>query len=180
MFPEISTPRLQMRVLQTEDLTAYQQYLTQNREHLRPWEPERNESFFSDQECIARISLMHQHTEAATAIPFSLFMGRDMIGVCNFSNIVQGVFQACHLGYAISAAHQGKGLMREAVEAGIHYMFEKQNLHRIMANYRPENLRSAALLDSLGFEREGFAKRYLKINGVWCDHVLTAKVRDDE
>ena len=76
MYPEISTPRLQMRVLQTEDLTAYRQYLTQNREHLRPWEPERTESFFSDQECIARISLMRQHTEAGTAIPFRLTIGR--------------------------------------------------------------------------------------------------------
>ena len=180
MFPQLTTPRLQMRVLHAGDLQVYQQYLLKNREHLRPWEPERQDSFFSDQECLARITLMQQHAETGIAVPFSIFSGEEMVGVCNFSNIVLGVFQACHLGYAISAAHQGKGMMREAVESGIQYMFEQRGLHRIMANYRPENLRSAALLASLGFEREGFARRYLKINGAWCDHVLTAKVRDED
>jgi ribosomal-protein-alanine N-acetyltransferase len=99
-----------------------------------------------------------------------------MIGTCNFSNIVRGVFQACHLGYAISQSHQGKGLMSEAVELGIRYMFEIVKLHRIMANYMPRNERSARLLEKLGFEREGYAKSYLKIAGVWEDHILTSKI----
>lgn len=49
-------------------------------------------------------------------------------------------------------------------------------LNRIMANYLPDNQRSAGLLARLGFAQEGLAKRYLKINGHWRDHVLTAKL----
>jgi starch phosphorylase len=67
-------------------------------------------------------------------------------------------------------------LMQEALEAAIAYMFETQNLHRIMANYIPGNERSARLLERLGFEREGYAKAYLNIAGRWQDHVLTARV----
>jgi ribosomal-protein-alanine N-acetyltransferase len=100
----------------------------------------------------------------------------QMIGACNFSGIIRGAFQACYLGYHIDELHQGRGLMQEALEAGIRYMFETMNLHRIMANYIPDNERSARLLERLGFEREGYAKAYLNIAGRWQDHVLTALV----
>jgi len=55
-------------------------------------------------------------------------------------------------------------------------VFDAMQLHRIMANYRPENERSARLLARLGFEKEGEARAYLRINGVWADHVLTALI----
>ena len=66
--------------------------------------------------------------------------------------------------------------MMEILKATTGYMFEVIGLHRIMANYMPENKRSAAVLHRLGFEREGLAKSYLKINGQWRDHVLTSKL----
>ena len=56
----------------------------------------------------------------------------------------------------------------------ISYAFDELGLNRVMANYMPSNLRSEALLNRLGFVREGVAKKYLKINGVWEDHVLTS------
>ena len=61
----------------------------------------------------------------------------------------------------------------------INYAFNELGLNRIMANYMPSNDRSEALLNSLGFVREGLAERYLKINGVWEDHVLTALIKPD-
>ena len=58
------------------------------------------------------------------------------------------------------------------------YMFEEENLHRIMPNYVPSNKRSEKLLTKLGFVREGLAKDYLFINGKWENHILTALVND--
>jgi ribosomal-protein-alanine N-acetyltransferase len=66
--------------------------------------------------------------------------------------------------------------MRECLVAATHFMFAEHGLHRIMANHRPENARSARLLNGLGFEREGMARAYLKINGAWTDHVLTSLI----
>ena len=64
--------------------------------------------------------------------------------------------------------------MYEALTQIIRYMQKHQGMHRIMANYMPHNMRSGNLLTRLGFEREGYAKQYLEINGEWRDHVLTA------
>lgn len=69
--------------------------------------------------------------------------------------------------------------MQEALEPTLRYMQRQQGMHRIMANYMPHNQRSGQLLARLGFEKEGYAKDYLMINGRWRDHVLTALTTPD-
>ncbi len=64
--------------------------------------------------------------------------------------------------------------MRELCRHTISYAFDELRLNRIMANYMPSNHRSDVLLQRLGFSKEGAAKKYLKINGQWEDHVLTS------
>ena len=175
----IATTRLQLRVLMPEHAPMMQQYLLLNRHHLAPWEPVRDEDFFSLEKCEERLLASFRLMEAGLAMHFAVCQDQTMIGICNFSNIVRGAFHACHLGYAIAEQRQGQGYMQEAVQAGITHMFQQQGLHRVMANYVPENQRSGALLERLGFEKEGYAKSYLKINGVWRDHILTALVNVD-
>lgn len=97
-----------------------------------------------------------------------------IIGFCNFTQIFYGSFQACYLGYKIDHEYEGKGLMLEALEATIKYVFEELKIHRIMANYMPVNIRSAKLLDRLEFAIEGYARNYHLINDRREDHVLTA------
>jgi [ribosomal protein S5]-alanine N-acetyltransferase len=101
-----------------------------------------------------------------------------VIGTIGYSQIFRGPFCNCVLGYQIARDFEGQGLMRESLVASIRYMFEQQKLHRIAANYRPENARSGRLLASLGFQIEGFGKRYLYIDGDWRDHVLTSLTND--
>lgn len=170
------TDRLQLRILLPEHASLLQAYLLANRSHLAPWEPLRSNDYFTLEQCQERLFQNFRQMENGSAVYFAVCSGEQMIGSCNFNNIVRGVFQACHLGYAIALSHQGQGYMYEAVQAGIRHIFEAEGLHRIMANHVPENLRSAALLQRLGFEREGYAKSYLKINGVWRDHVLTSLI----
>jgi len=71
---------------------------------------------------------------------------------------------------------QGKGLMYEALMPTIHFMQEQQQMHRIMANYMPNNHRSGNLLKKIGFKPEGYAKAYLQINGEWQDHILMSLI----
>ena len=100
----------------------------------------------------------------------------EIIALVSYTNLVSGAFQACHLGFSIAEKCQGQGLMEQMLAATNRYIFEHLDMHRIMANYMPENKRSARLLIRLGFEKEGLAKSYLKIAGQWRDHVLTAKI----
>jgi ribosomal-protein-alanine N-acetyltransferase len=102
-----------------------------------------------------------------------------VIGRLNFTEIVRGPFRACILGYAVDRAYEGRGYMFEGLRAAIAWVFGELRLHRIMANYRPENERSGRLLERLGFVREGYARDYLFIDGAWRDHVLTALTNPD-
>jgi ribosomal-protein-alanine N-acetyltransferase len=172
------TERLWLRPASRQDAPALLAYCLANRTHLLPWEPSRPESFYTRQSIETRLESMEAHVAAGTAVHLLLFAKDDgrLIGDCNFTNIVRGPFQACHLGFSIAHDREGQGLMRECLAAAIRYVFAELGLHRVMANYRPENRRSARLLDRLGFEREGIARAYLKINGVWADHVLTSLI----
>jgi ribosomal-protein-alanine N-acetyltransferase len=89
----------------------------------------------------------------------------------SLSGISWGAFRSAHLGYKLDRRRVGQGLMREALEKVITYVFQERGLHRIEANIMPRNSRSLALVEALGFVSEGLARRYLNINGVWEDHV---------
>lgn len=154
-------------------------YRIRNHTHLAPWEPARDASYRTLAGCIVAIA----EADRAAGLDrgyFLLMMSPDerrVLGTVRFANLVRGAFQACHLGYGLDASLQGRGLMREALDVALNWAFGELDLHRVMANYMPRNKRSAALLDTLGFQREGYAPDYLKIAGKWEDHVLTAKVR---
>ena len=174
----IPCERVTLCILSPRQAGLVELYYLENREHLKPWEPAKQERFYSLDQHFDRLKLFRKEFKAGQSCHFAVLENASgrMIGMCNFSNIVRGVFQACHLGYAIAASHQGGGYMHEAVQAGIGYMFDVVQLHRIMANYMPRNERSARLLERLGFEKEGYAKSYLLINGTWEDHILTSLV----
>ncbi len=179
-MPLLSLPcqRLTLAILAPDQAGLESAFYQRNLRHLAPWSPIRTTEYFSTEQIRRRLEIQASAFEAGLAMHFALLTpdGEQMIGACNFSGIIRGAFQACYLGYHIDEAHQGQGLMREALEAGIGYMFDTQNLHRIMANYIPTNERSARLLERLGFEHEGYAKAYLNIAGRWQDHVLTSLV----
>ncbi len=70
--------------------------------------------------------------------------------------------------------------MNKTLQITNRYCFEQLGLHRIMANHLPRNVRSERLLASLGFEREGYARAYLKIAGVWEDPILRTLINPGE
>ena len=94
----------------------------------------------------------------------------DLVGCINLSEIVRGAFQSAYLGFYAFEPFAGQGLMREAIQLVLVEAFTTLSLHRLEANIQPANERSKRLVESLGFRREGFSPRYLKINGQWRDH----------
>ena len=96
----------------------------------------------------------------------------------NVSEIVRGVFRSAYLGYYAFTPHARQGLMTEAVALVVGTAFRRLGLHRLEANVQPGNLASLRLVRRLGFRREGYSPRYLKIRGRWRDHERWAIVSD--
>lgn len=180
-LPVIDTPRTVITVPSPDCAPRLQSYRIANRVHLAPWEPARPPAYFEEEAARQRLVQSQAEAHAGSALHFIAFdrYGGEVVATCGFSNIVRGVFQACHLGFSVAASHQGTGLMHEVAAACIAHMFDHERLHRIMASHMPANARSGALLQRLGFEREGLARAYLRIAGRWEDMVLTSLIHPD-
>lgn len=103
----------------------------------------------------------------------------ELVGVVNISEIVRGVFRSAYLGYYAFHPHERQGLMTEGVRLAVRDAFRRLGLHRLEANVQPGNRASIRLVRRLGFRREGFSPRYLKIQGRWRDHERWALLADD-
>ena len=103
----------------------------------------------------------------------------DLVGVVNVSEIVLGALRSAFLGYYAFVPHARQGLMTEGLTLAVDHAFRRLRLHRLEANIQPGNRASLRLVQRLGFRREGFSRRYLKIAGRWCDHERWAILRDD-
>lgn len=174
---EILTETCVLRPRALRDVSDLSRYYTENADHLRKWDPLRPEGYHRQLAWMDRVQAdgpdeVHLIARRSTA-------AQDIAAVISFTGIMRGAFQACYMGFSVDHRLEGTGLMYEVAEAAIQHMFTTEGLHRIMASHMPENTRSAALLDRLGFQNEGLARRYLKIQGAWRDHVLTARLNDE-
>ena len=102
-----------------------------------------------------------------------------LAGAFNFSEIAHGPFESAFLGYYAFAPLAGHGYMTEGFALALDYAFRRLRLHRVEANVQPDNARSLALLDRVGFVREGYSRRYIKLAGRWRDHVRFAMLAED-
>ncbi len=154
--PVLQTARCNLVLLQPDNGHLLLAYRQRNLTHLSPWEPTFNPDNGTLEDACRRAAARSAQS-FADGVAFH-FIAIDpgsgvMLAACNFTNIVRGIFQACHLGYSVDHAWQGQGLMQEVVRAGIAYMFKNLGLHRIMANHMPANLRSKELLRRLASQR---------------------------
>jgi ribosomal-protein-alanine N-acetyltransferase len=180
--PIIESERLILRMAEAEDAAEIVRYFDENREHLSESRPTMNPEFFTEE--FWRSQAYAAQSEFRTDRSLRLFMFEKtdparVIANINFVQFNRGAAQYCVLGYGIAADREGRGLMREGLQAAIGYVFGTLNMHRIMANHVPWNQRSGGLLRRLGFVVEGYARDYLFLNGAWRDHVLTSLTNPD-
>jgi len=184
---ELSTTRLRLMAGDPELAEAVCEYQRRNRLYFAPWDPPTAESFYTVEAQAQRVQQGLEAFRSDTSYRYWIVDATraggarlppcdvEVIGSIHFSQVSRGAFQNAMLGYGLDERYTGRGLMTEALEAAIAEMFSPRvNLHRVQAAYRPENRRSAAVLDRLGFRVEGLALDYLYIDGAWRDHRIAA------
>jgi [ribosomal protein S5]-alanine N-acetyltransferase len=171
----LETDRLFLKVLDENFAPQVLDYYQRNDEFLKQWEPQRDQEFYTIpyQQNILQSEL--DKIQAGQQFRVWLFKKEEdfskTIGTVALSNIVRGAFQSCHLGYKLDAQEINQGYMTEALQSVARYAFEDLHLHRIEANIIPRNQISLKVVQKLGFYDEGLAKKYLRINGTWEDHI---------
>ncbi len=169
------------RLLRLEDAPALLQALIDNRRFLEPWDPVREDDFFTlrtQQDLVGRALEAYEND---TTLPLVIVDERgDLAGRLTLSGITRGAFQSAAMGYWVRADRNSRGLATAAVAEAVQQAFGELALHRVQAETLLHNIASQRVLDKNGFHAFGMAPKYLKIAGRWQDHVLYQRLSEGE
>lgn len=178
---ELSGHGVWLRAPELCDYSAWAELRGASRDFLEPWEPAWAEDELTRAAFRRRLKHYYREMREDQGYAFFLFRSGDnaLLGGITVSGVRRGVSQSCSVGYWIGKPYARLGYMSRGVRNIIPYVFDTLRLHRLEAACLPSNAASTRLLEKLGFTREGLARRYLKINRQWQDHLLFALLNDD-
>jgi ribosomal-protein-alanine N-acetyltransferase len=170
-------------MLRTPQMTDFEEWAAlreTSRDFLVPWEPTWPVDDLTRAAFRRRIKRYAEDLRSDQGYAFLIARDSDgaLVGGLTLANIRRGVAQAGSLGYWTGLPFVRQGYMTAAVRAVIPFAFATLRLHRLEAACIPSNTGSIGLLEKTGFLREGYAREYLCINGIWQDHLLYARVGD--
>ncbi|WP_291525987.1 GNAT family N-acetyltransferase [Branchiibius sp. NY16-3462-2] len=168
--------RVRVAPATSADVAAYREAVRLSKQRIGQWNPVNAadlEWHLTRQSPEHRTFLIHALDPAGS---------HGIVGKVNVTNVVRGRFDSGTLGYDAYDPYAGRGLFAEGLRLVIGLaltpMPDGMGLHRVEANVRPGNERSAGLLRSLGFRREGTVRRMLRLDGpdgqAWRDHDMHA------
>jgi [ribosomal protein S5]-alanine N-acetyltransferase len=160
-----------IRLLVPEDAEEVAELYVANRAFLAPFEPDRTEEFFTPAFQRRRID-----TAGEDHWRWGIVNGDRLAGMVVLADVLRGALQVGNVGYWVDRKHNGSGLASAAVADVIEFAFGVAGLHRLEAGTLVDNHASQRVLEKNGFERYGLARKLLKINGEWRDHVLFARI----
>jgi len=173
--------RVYLRPPVERDWSDWSRLRERSRSFLSPWEPTWPSDALTRDSYRRRLRRNAEEWRDGQAYSLFIFTKSEdaLVGGVTLSNLRRGVAQMGSLGYWIGEPFVRQGYMTEALSCVIRFAFHEIDLHRLEAACLPDNAASNAVLRKCGFRQEGFARKYLKINGDWHDHVLFALLREE-
>lgn len=179
--PIVHGEHVVLRLPQMSDFKAWADLRGASMDFLKPREPVWADDELTKQAYRRRLNHYMREMRDGRGYAFLILRKSDdqLLGGLSLGNITRGVTQSASLGYWIGAPFSGQGYMTQSVSAIVPFVFDVLNLHRVEAACLPDNTASMRVLERNGFRREGLARRYLKINNMWQDHIVYALLEDD-
>ena len=181
-LPSVAGEGVLLRMPQATDYADWTALREASRDFLMPWEPTWPADDLSPSAFRRRIRRYAEDLRTDQGYAFLIIRSSDsaLVGGLTLANIRRGVAQAGSLGYWMGQPFARQGYMTTAVRAIIPFAFATLRLHRIEAACIPTNAGSIRLLEKTGFVREGYAREFLCINGIWQDHLLYGRLKDSK
>jgi ribosomal-protein-alanine N-acetyltransferase len=181
-LPSVAGEGVLLRIPQAPDYADWTALREESRDFLTPWEPTWPADDLSRSAFRRRIKRYSEDLRTDQGYAFLIIRSSDntLVGGLTLANIRRGVAQAGSIGYWMGRPFVRRGYMTAAVRAIIPFAFASLRLHRLEAACIPSNAGSIRLLEKTGFVREGYAREYLCINGIWQDHLLYGRLKDSK
>ncbi len=144
---------LELRILQEEHAADLFRLVHHNREHLRPWLPWVDNTN-AIQDTLDFIKSGLDQYAKLDGLQLGIWQGDQITGTVGYHrwDFRHG---STEIGYWLGEDFTGQGIMTRAVAALVDYAFEVLNLHRVEIRCAPQNLKSCAIPQRLGFTHEG-------------------------
>lgn len=175
----IYTDRLLLKILTSDDVHMVTEFLKRGRDSFEKYESQKNSTYYTDayQKNVldAEFSAMLSKRYLRYYV-FKKSNPKVIIGTVSFGNVTDAPYNSSTIGYKFDPFFREQGYATEAVNAVIPTAFTHLRLHRLMAYIMPENTDSIKLIERVGFKKEGFMEKSIKIKDKWEDHFLYALI----
>ena len=171
--------KVSLRYPETKDWKEWVELRQKSRKFLQPWEPRWPKNYLTKDFFEQLVNHTHISIKNKTSYTFFIFhkKSKTFMGGINLTNIKNELYKSITIGYWMGINFTGKGYMQDSIKNICEFCFNNLSLNRIEAACLPKNIASKKVLIKSGFVIEGYAKKYLEINGKFEDHILFAKLK---
>ncbi len=177
MFPLSLADDLELRPLALSDADTFLSLIASNRAHLDQWLRWSGRIQTSD-DARALIERFTLKLAAGDGFHAGIWLDKLLVGgiVCHGINRES---RKSEIGYWLSEANVGKGIVTRACRAVIAELFTGEDLHRLEIQCAVDNVRSRAVAERLGFTFEGVKRESEWITTRYVDHALYSLLRQE-
>ncbi len=176
MLPLRLSDGYSLRLLDGSDATELHALVEANRAYLGRWMRWASSQTLSDTS--AFIDGARRQVAEDNGFQAAIVAESTIIGVVGFHSVDWLHRKTC-IGYWLGERHQGRGTMTRAVQAIVDHALRTWQLHRVEARIAPDNVRSRAVVERLGFRQEGTLRQAELVGERHLDNVVYAVLASD-
>jgi [ribosomal protein S5]-alanine N-acetyltransferase len=173
--------RIYLRPFEDRDVQALLRLIKRNRAFWGKTEPEWQAGYYTFEGQLQNIRFFQDGIQKGLFYTLGIYDKgtHKLMGIINLYDIKGGPFQSGVVGYAVDKSHNGKGLGTESLRLILSFAFNTLQLNRISAEVMPRNHPSIRVLEKAGFQKEGFRRDNIQIQGVWESHLQYGLLKKD-